>query len=60
MLAPLYLMTCASKKSLGLLQQCVLNSPACPDDFQIRELLQWFKQASSQQRLPDFPEGDTR
>eukprot|EP00879_Flechtneria_rotunda_P010147 GHRR01010605.1.p1 GENE.GHRR01010605.1~~GHRR01010605.1.p1 ORF type:complete len:359 (+),score=105.94 GHRR01010605.1:397-1473(+) len=44
----------------GQVACCYLDSPACPDTYQIEELLGWFLQASGVKKEPDFPHGDTR
>jgi len=42
-----------------LLQCRYLLSPACPDTYQIKQLLRWFREACREES-DDFPKGDTR
>ena len=39
---------------------CELLSPACPDEEQMKHLLQWFAAACTATALPDWPHGDTK
>jgi hypothetical protein len=36
-----------------------LSSPACPDSYQIKQLLRWFRE-SCRETSEDFPKGDSR
>lgn len=50
---------CTATITHCLLQCRYLLSPACPDTYQIKQLLRWFREACREES-DEFPKGDTR